>query len=198
MRRFVLLPLALVLMVPVQAGAKGPIDAKVCGGNGCQEIENLQPSPELTTPVFRAQGRPDAPPSASSGWFEVTLRFGDFPERFALLQDPDYIRAVGKREGIVAPGEKDGVYGWLQLTPAEATVHRSLTKGLEPLPISELPHLRATAPELAATMGAAEASGGGKTPATLWLVLAAVVAALVATGFVLSRRRRRPGPQPAL
>jgi hypothetical protein len=198
MRRFVLLSLALALMVSAEAGAKGPIYAKVCGANGCQEIESLRASRALTMPVFRAQGRPDPPPSASSGWFAVTMRFGDFPERFALLQDPDYIRAVGKREGIVAPGEKDGVYGWLRLTPAEARAHRSLTEGLEPLPISELPHLRATAPDLAVTVRAAEATEGGKAATTLWLALGAAVASLVAVGFVLSRRRRRPGPQPAL
>ena len=202
MRRFVLLPLALTLALvfSADAGAKGPIEVKVCGAEGCQETTvDPEATAGLTGPMFRAQARPDAPPSASSGWFDVTMRLGDFPERFALLQEPDYIRAVGKREGIITPGEKDGVYGWLQLTAAEARQFRSLTEGVESLPISELPRLRATAPELSDTIGATEDGGGGSSaPIGLWLGLGVAVASLTALGVALSRRRRPPGPQPAL
>lgn len=197
MRRFVLLLLSLLFVLSAEAGAKGPTSAEVCGANGCREIEGLQASRELTAPLFRAQGRPDSPPATSSGWFDVTMRFGDFPERFALLQDPAYIRAIGRREGIVVPREKDGRYGWLRLTPAEAEAHEILTNSLEPLPISELPHLRATAPDLAAAVRAVQpAKDGGAS--TWWLAVAAVMTLLACVAFVLFRRRRRPSLKPAL
>lgn len=197
MRRFALLLLSLLFVLSAEAGAKGPISVEVCGANGCREIESLQASRELTAPLFRAQGRPDSPPATSSGWYDVTMMFGDFPERFALLQDPTYIRAIGRREGIVAPREKDGRYGWLHLTPAEAEAHELLTNGIEPLPISELPYLRATAPDLAAAIRAAEPAEGGGT-STRWLVIAAVVTLLACVAFVLIRRRSRPTLKPAL
>jgi hypothetical protein len=198
MRPFGVLLLVLsTLVLSADAVGKGPISARVCGANGCQELEDVQASRELTTPLFRAQGRPDSPPASSSGWFDITMRFGDFPERFALLQDPAYIRAVGKREGIVAPGEQAGVYGWLRLTPAEAEAHELLTSGLEPLPIAELPHLRATAPELADAVRAAPTDDEGMS-VSLWLTLGALGVLLGCVAFLFLRRRSRPSLKPAL
>lgn len=196
-RLLVLLLLSLTFVLSAEAGAKGPTSAEVCGADGCRVIEGLQASRELTAPLFRAQGRLDSPPATSSGWYDVTMMFGDFPERFALLQDPDYIRAIGRREGIVAPREKDGRYGWLRLTPAEAEAHEILTNGLDPLPISELPHLRVTAPDLAAAVRAAESAEGGGT-SVRWLAIAAVVTLLACVAVVLLRRRSRPTLKPAL
>jgi hypothetical protein len=179
---------ALLACLPV-AHAKGPISVEVCGANGCREIQAPAHSPGLTA-VFEAQARPHPPPTEATGWFDVTMDFGG-PERFALLQDPHYIRAVGKREGIMAPGERYGEYGWLRLTPAEAEAHERLTRGLEPLPISELPHLQATAPELAAAVQAAGADEGDGIEIP-WLPLGAALGVVAsAGGFLLARRRRR-------
>jgi len=168
MRRLVLLTAAFALTFSAQALAKGPVEVKVCGADGCHAtVVDAKSSLGLSGPMFEAQARPDSPPASSRGWFDITMRFGDFPERFALLQDPDYIRAVGKREGIITPGEKDGVYGWMQLTPAEADAFRPLTEGVEALPISALPDLEATAPALAEAAEPAAAEDGGSGP--VWL-----------------------------
>jgi hypothetical protein len=196
MRRSVFIAIIASLALVPSAQAKGPISAEVCGADGCREFEELAASRELTMPVFRAQARIDRPPTKSSGWFEITMRFGDFPERFALLQEPPYVRAIGKREGIVAPGERYGVYGWLRLSPAEAAAHERLTTGLEPLPISELPDLRASAPDLAATVRAADPEGDGDGW-LVWLIIAAGAALLGAVAFVVVRRRARAAPEPA-
>jgi hypothetical protein len=193
-RRATLTTLAVSLVLSSAVQAKGPTSAEVCGANGCQELHRLQLSPELSA-LFTAQAGPDPPPTEASGWFDITMRFGHVRERFALLQDPDYIRAVGKREGIVAPGEQDREYGWLRLSPAEAEAHERLTEGLEPLPISDLPRLQATAPDLAAAVRAADTAGGGGMH-TAWLVVGGAFGVAASAALLLVRRRARSAAAP--
>jgi hypothetical protein len=145
----------------------------------------------------------DAAPSESSGWFELTMHFGHLRERLALLEDPGYIRIAGRPEGVLGSGEPRGSFRWVRLDSVEAhpTVgwarldsdsveerYSRLTEGLEPRPISELPHLRATAPELAVAARAA-AGEGGDAAVLPWLPLGAGVGLLVSAGLLLARRR---------
>lgn len=193
MRRLARFLLALSLAFPAGAAAKGPTRIEVCGAGECRMLKRVQPTPALTMPLFEAQGSRAAPPTTSSGWYEITMHFGDFPERFAFLQNPDYIRAVGKREGTVAPGEEDGRYGWLALTPEEARAHEGLVGNLEPLPISALPDLRATAPGLAVSVQAAasaRARAAGDETVAPWLVIAGATALVGGGVFALWRHRR--------
>ena len=170
--------LAAFLCVAVPAHAKGVSEAKVCGADGCRDVTD-----QGRLQFFSEGGPPADPPSSATGWYRVTVTIGvpGAPEdRFTIAALPDQ-RLIRGSDGT-----------WMPVSPDAAAAYRSATRGLEPLPASEL-GLR---PSPAVGAAPADGDGGGDGMPWLLVVLGAGVA-VAAIALSPPVRRRLAPPEPS-
>ena len=181
---------AIALVLPASASAKGFISLSVCGANGCHTTRDKQ---ELSDAMDAA---PQADPGPTGAFFKLRQTIGEPGDpHFANVTTVSFwFPALRVVRGNAGPSS-----GWTLPTPATQRVLRRLSHGLKAFPAARLPRMAADAEEkqIADSVGyphrnppaprAADGGGatGGSGTSWAWALLA-----LLPAGLVLALRRR--------
>jgi hypothetical protein len=177
MRRSLAIAVAVLLAVPMTAGAKGITSAKVCGSDGCRTVES--PDGALLG------GPPTSGPTRPEPFVRLELRVG-VPDRTETVE----VLFLPRSELLLADNGEE----WMQ--PLALAQLRALAQRVTPFAASALPAAAlAGIADRASSAGpreadAAPASDGGVD--AWWLAVAAGAIVLTAGGTVARRRRRGP------
>jgi hypothetical protein len=181
--RSLLVALIALAVTAAPAAAKEVSKVVVCGSGG--QCTTLDRKHDGNLMAFVEGGAPVDAPTTHAPFYRVRITMAEGPSqsfRFTNLWVPALHRL----------GTRDGGWQWISTLPEGLAALRQATRGLQPLPASELPGV-VRAPRPAPDPGA---------PAWPWYLGAAVLAALLAAAAFSARSRptRRSGrraPRPS-
>jgi len=101
-RLLAVIALALALLLPAGAPAKGPVSAALCGPDGCRDAGMLDMGPAGLFDTSRSQGPPTSAP-----YYELRLDFGRGQHSSGIYYEP--------RSGLVSYSEDFGSAAWAPL-----------------------------------------------------------------------------------
>lgn len=170
-----LLAVPAVLVMAAPAPAKGVSTAKVCGADGCRQIDNPDES-------MLMGGTPTSGPPSREPFVRLVFQLGDGGTGGAVRN------LFAPRSGLVL--SNDGTDTWLK--PDALARLRREARRVTPFPASKLPAYLLS-PVSAADRAPARRHGGDGGAEAWWIAVLSGLAAL-ALALIWTRRRHSPGP----